>query len=91
MKRLNLTVIALAALVVCTFLAGVSASEAAAGPAREVVGLGSPAATIIAADGHPAKITFGPDQQTWYYVDDGALRARYDVNQGLVVRLRKSE
>lgn len=50
------------------------------------IGLGTPASEIVKHDGPPRTITWGPEKQVWHYVDkSGAMRPRYEVNQGMVV------
>lgn len=91
MKTRIITVAAVVAALAAGFGLGLGADAvAAAAPATKVVGLGSPAADIIAAEGHPRSISYGPDSQTWYFAEKGgAVRARYELNQGLVVRIRQ--
>lgn len=63
--------------------------KALAGGARAPIALGSPAADVIAVDGHPAKINFDDNgTQTWFYADEeGVINVRYAINQGLVVKI----
>lgn len=92
MNRRTVLIAALFAALAVGYGFGSGAGDAGATSSRLLVGLGSPAAAVIAADGHPHSISYGPDSQTWYYVEkDGAVRPRYEVNQGLVVRIRHTK
>lgn len=70
-------------------LIGAASSASEAATVRPAVALGSPAADVVAAMGPPVRISFDQAIQVWYYRrDDGGLKARYEINQGLVVRIR---
>ncbi len=61
-------------------------SRAAARP--EPIKLGMPASSVVSYQGHPSKISYGPEHQVWYYADaDGRVTARFWLNEGLVVRM----
>ena len=74
-------------------VAGADGGSAGAGPTRgdrAAPGLGSPAAAVMAAEGSPLRIEYGPDHQIWYYANDkGVQVGRYTINQGLVVLIRE--
>ena len=81
-----------AAALIAAFVLGMLAAPrpAAARAPRQPLGLGAPAASILATHGAPAKIAVDGAQhtQTWFYANaEGGLMPRYGVNQGLVVKI----
>ena len=88
MKRREILIGAVVLALTLGFAAGAGLDAARAETPAAMLDLGSSAADVVAKDGHPVKITWGPEVQTWHYTEqNGALRARYEINQGLVVRI----
>ncbi|MCB9833270.1 MAG: hypothetical protein H6807_12430 [Planctomycetes bacterium] len=60
----------------------------AAAATAGAVKLGHDSAYVVQNAGHPQRIAYGPDHQIWYYTDaQGETRARYWLNEGVVVRI----
>lgn len=67
----------------------VAPGEAHAASPRAAVALGMPASTIVARHGSPIRISYADFTQVWFYKNEsGSVMPRFEVNQGLVVKIR---
>ena len=57
-------------------------------PTAPTIGLGSSAASVLEARGHPVRISYDIEHQVWFYLsENGSSVANYRFNQGLVVKV----